>query len=114
MEDDVEEVDLSNFARYGVLEIPEEIWIHVFSFLSVATSGKVCQVCQYFRRLASDDTIWSRLYLERFPYKKDTYLPKRRFKFYFETQKKIEDGWKNNRFTPTVIETAHSKTILGT
>lgn len=115
MEDEPEEVEITNFVRYGVLEIPEEIWLHVFSFLSVATNGKLCQVCQYFRRLASDDSIWTQLYIERFPYKKDSiYFPKRRFKYNFEIQKKIQDAWQSNHFTSSVIETAHAKTILGT
>jgi len=44
------------------LDLPQEILLHIFSFLSLEGLGRICNVCKLFSSLSSTTDLWQRAY----------------------------------------------------
>jgi len=41
--------------------LPQEMWLHIFSFLGARELGKIQQVCHMFRLIGDDEDLWKGL-----------------------------------------------------
>ncbi len=48
----------SNSTDLSILDLPDEVYLHLFSFLSPLDLCQISNVCKKWYRLATDDTVW--------------------------------------------------------
>ncbi|MBS4167823.1 F-box protein [Parachlamydia sp. AcF125] len=51
----------------GMEQLPEELTLHIFSFLTVQDLATTEKVCRNWQRLSLDGQLWARLYQNRYP-----------------------------------------------
>ncbi|MCK5897419.1 MAG: F-box protein [Cocleimonas sp.] len=55
--------DITSTDKYGsptspILGLPDDVLYVIFQYLNPETLCKLCRVCQRFRQLASEDSVW--------------------------------------------------------
>ncbi|XP_013397291.1 uncharacterized protein LOC106164051 [Lingula anatina] len=54
--------------------LPDEIWLHIFSFLSHKELNRCTKTCKHFHRIGSDDALWKHICIEKKPHFFDEWL----------------------------------------
>eukprot|EP01119_Soliformovum_irregulare_P024993 TRINITY_DN9120_c0_g1_i1.p1 TRINITY_DN9120_c0_g1~~TRINITY_DN9120_c0_g1_i1.p1 ORF type:complete len:362 (+),score=63.16 TRINITY_DN9120_c0_g1_i1:72-1157(+) len=95
-----------------MLEIAEEIWIQIFSWLSQSDILSLTLTSKEWKRLAYDNFFWLQFYSERFGTKRALNLnDDQTAKELFQQKSRLSAHWKDHQYTTTEIKVGRKQVL---
>ncbi|KAH9507393.1 hypothetical protein Btru_057988 [Bulinus truncatus] len=119
IEDDV--TMISVISNLNMLEMPDSIFLHIFTYLPFSAIGAVSQVCTRWNQISYDELLWRSVFLRHFKLPSNTMMPKHakswRLEFkrlYYHTPAVLSEERKEHKDEVLHVSFSHDGTKFAT